>query len=137
MIFFHLRKKKLVKLKQIDEDDISDIEDVEITLTEEYKQELREKARLYAQLLAENDISVTTIEQIENSNENQSTSLAQTEKTKHKKRLLDGKFEIKYLRKQRNYKSPVTEEQKDKDQVWITFYIYIVIFRTITFLSIY
>lgn len=149
------------------------MDNFEITLTEEYKEELREKARVYAQLLAENDVVITTMEQI-NSQENEPSSsdkpvvtlpaepnvldeegehVPDTEQTlieegeivpeeeqelveeeapqtddnsqtespskrkKGKKHLLDGKFEIKYLKKQKTYKPPVDPSAENKDQV--------------------
>lgn len=148
-------KKARGQKKRADEgeEDTSDVDDFEITLTEEYKEQLREKARLYAKLLSENNVIMTTMEQIESAEQDEPMVFEQRELVeentsedekkfpsdeepeiplilpqkelqddesgrKPKKRLLDGKFEIKYLRKQKPYRPPVDEADKQsKDQV--------------------
>ncbi|KAI6210840.1 hypothetical protein M3Y96_00370600 [Aphelenchoides besseyi] len=143
------------------EEDISDIENIEITLTDDYKAELREKAREYIRMMSQkNDldkqpltsppinppapiidavqprveegellsdldqIAVSTPQVNESSNveskegKQSKKKRDKKEKRKSKKRLLDGKFEIRYLRKQRNYKAPIDpdgESSRDQD----------------------
>jgi hypothetical protein len=171
------KQKKAVELadEEEEEESISDIENVEVTLSEEYKEELREKARLYAQMLAtmeeegevtifrggnlpETELAPATPPEIQQeeaekedgellSGDEQNAVDAQeqvVEDTTHeqvvfqkpkdkkskkkkkkrdkkekrrKKHLLDGKFEIKFLRKQKTYK-PILEPNS-KDQVKI------------------
>lgn len=66
-LFRKEKKSKEQKKRAQNEEDEEDLSDVEIiTLTDEYKEQLREKARLYVQLLADNQVVTTTLEQIEN-----------------------------------------------------------------------
>ncbi|KAI6243649.1 hypothetical protein M3Y99_00027100 [Aphelenchoides fujianensis] len=147
-----------------DEEEISDIENVEITLTDEYKEELRQKAREYVRKMAEQeangkadeppaDVPSPPINQEEGevvsggeqptaspavsspltaeskADEEAAGSPAVEQKPKEKKRkkkhkekkskkrLLDGKFEIRYLRKQRDYRSAADAEgESSRDQ---------------------
>ncbi|KAI6226799.1 DNA excision repair protein ERCC-6 [Aphelenchoides besseyi] len=145
------------------EEDISDVENIEITLTDDYKAELREKAREYIRLMSQkNDLNeqpstspavdsptstiddvkpnveegellsdqeqlaaptpeVNELSNVESKEDKQSKKKKKhdkKEKRKSKKRLLDGKFEIRYLRKQRDYKAPTDpdgESSRDQD----------------------
>ncbi|CAD5235186.1 unnamed protein product [Bursaphelenchus xylophilus] len=128
-------KKKQKEPEKIDLDAEDEDPEYEIQLTEEYKQELWKKAQeklgkaeektyIYDELdeemkkkidnLPENHpLKRRVIRKETNIEPEEGEVVEKKEKKSKKRRLLDGKFEIKFLKKQRTYRPPKEKEEKE------------------------